>query len=53
MVRRDLVSELAGDASDRIVEARVLMGAPVRHERLQGLARRVDQALGDDPAGRR
>ena len=51
VVRRDLAGELAGDASDRVVEARVLVGAPVGHERLEGLARRVDQALGHDLAG--
>ena len=45
--RRGLAGELAGDAGDRVVEARVLVGAPVGDERLQGLARRVDQALGD------
>src|SRR4051794_41166807 len=40
-------AELAGDASDSVVEARVLIGAPVGDECVQGLSPSVDQALRD------
>src|SRR3954453_8301028 len=48
--RRRFAGEFVGDAVDGVVEARVLVGAPVGHQGPQRLACRVFQALGDSLA---